>query len=171
MTAFTIAQTDGVAVVTFDLAGEPVNKLTRAVRTEFEELLARLRADETVRAVVFRSGKPDSFIAGADIEEFRRLQAQADRGDRSRADGQEMLQRVADFPKPVVAAIHGACLGGGLELALACHYRIATDHPKTLARPPRGAAGPAARAPAAASGCRGSSASGPRSTSSWPGRA
>jgi 3-hydroxyacyl-CoA dehydrogenase/enoyl-CoA hydratase/3-hydroxybutyryl-CoA epimerase len=130
MTAFSIAQTDGVAVVTFDLVDEPVNKLTRAVRTEFEEVLARLRADEKVRAVVFRSGKPDSFIAGADIEEFTRLQTQADLEVLSRG-GQEMLQRVADFPKPVIAAIHGACLGGGLELALACHYRIATDHAKT----------------------------------------
>ena len=80
--------------------------------------------------MVFSSGKPDTFIAGADIEEFTRLQTQAELEALSR-DGQEMLQRVADFPKPVIAAIHGACLGGGFELALACHYRIATDHPKT----------------------------------------
>ena len=76
------------------------------------------------------SGKPDTFIAGADIEEFVALPNQAAAEALSR-DGQAMLDRVAAFPKPVVAAIHGACLGGGLELALACHYRIATDHPKT----------------------------------------
>lgn len=130
MTAFTIVQTEGVAVVTFDLVDDPVNKLTASVRIEFEEVLARLRADEKVRAVVFRSGKPESFIAGADIEEFTRLQSQPELEALSRG-GQEMLHRVADFPKPIIAAIHGACLGGGFELALACHYRIATDHPKT----------------------------------------
>ena len=80
--------------------------------------------------MVIRSGKPDTFIAGADIEEFTRLSTREE-FERLSREGQEMLQRVADFPKPVVAAINGACLGGGLELALACHYRIATDHPKT----------------------------------------
>ena len=83
-----------------------------------------------IRAVVLISGKPDNFIAGADIEEFTALTTQAD-AERLSFEGQEMVSRVETLPKPVVAAIHGACLGGGLELALACHYRIATDHPKT----------------------------------------
>ncbi len=130
MTAFTTENESGIAIITFDLEGEPVNKLTAAVRDEFTALLARLRADTSVRAIIFQSGKPDNFIAGADIEEFTQLTTQAELESMSRA-GQEMLFAVADSPKPIVAAIHGACLGGGLELALACQYRICTDHPKT----------------------------------------
>jgi len=83
-----------------------------------------------IRAVVLISGKSDSFIAGADIEEFTALTTQAE-AERLSFEGQEMVSRVETLPKPVVAAIHGACLGGGLELALACPYRVATDHPKT----------------------------------------
>ncbi|HXE56825.1 MAG TPA: fatty acid oxidation complex subunit alpha FadJ [Gemmatimonadales bacterium] len=128
--AVRIAVENGVAVLTLDLPGEPVNKLTAGVKRELEEAFARLRGDPAVRAVVLISGKPDIFIAGADIDEFTRLRGQAEAEELSR-EGQAMLQRVEDYPKPVVAAIHGACLGGGLELALACHYRVATDHPKT----------------------------------------
>ena len=84
----------------------------------------------TIRGVVLISGKPDTFIAGADIEELTALTTQAE-AERLSFEGQEMVSRVETLPKPVVAAIHGACLGGGLELALACHYRVATDHPKT----------------------------------------
>ncbi|MBA3260537.1 MAG: fatty acid oxidation complex subunit alpha FadJ [Gemmatimonadales bacterium] len=130
MSAFTTTLDESVALVTFDLPGEPVNKLSNAVKVEFEALLIRLRDDAEVRAVVLISGKPDSFIAGADIEEFTALTTQAE-AERLSFEGQEMVSRVEILPKPVVAAIHGACLGGGLELALACHYRIATDHPKT----------------------------------------
>jgi 3-hydroxyacyl-CoA dehydrogenase/enoyl-CoA hydratase/3-hydroxybutyryl-CoA epimerase len=131
MPAFTTTTDNGIAVVTFDLPGEPVNKLTSAVRSEIEALLARLRDDSSVRAVVLISGKPDNFIAGADIEEFTAIASQ-DVAERLSFEGQETVSRVETFHKPVVAAIHGACLGGGLEVALACHYRIATDHPKTL---------------------------------------
>jgi 3-hydroxyacyl-CoA dehydrogenase/enoyl-CoA hydratase/3-hydroxybutyryl-CoA epimerase len=121
---------NGIAVVTFDLPGEPVNKLTMGVRSELEGLLARLRDDPSVRAVVLISGKADNFIAGADIEEFTAIKSQ-DAAERLSFEGQETVSRVETFHKPIIAAIHGACLGGGLELALACHYRIATDHPKT----------------------------------------
>jgi len=121
---------DGIAIVAFDLPGEPVNKLSDAVKVEFEALLIRLRDDTAIRAAVLLSGKPDSFIAGADIEEFTALTTET-AAERLSFEGQEMMSRVETLPKPVVAAIHGACLGAGLELALACHYRIATDHPKT----------------------------------------
>ncbi len=131
MSAFDISMEDGVAVVVFDLPGELVNKLSSAVKIEFEALLIRLRDDAAARALVLISGKRDSFIAGADIEEFSALTTQSE-AERLSAEGQEMVNRVEAFPKPVVAAIHGACLGGGLELALACHYRVATDHPKTM---------------------------------------
>jgi 3-hydroxyacyl-CoA dehydrogenase / enoyl-CoA hydratase / 3-hydroxybutyryl-CoA epimerase len=130
MSAFTTQNQDGIAVVTLDLPGEPVNKLSAAARIELEALLIGLRDDTSVRAVVLISGKPDNFIAGADIEELTALTSQ-DAAERLSFEGQETVSRVETFHKPIVAAIHGACLGGGLELVLACHYRIATDHPKT----------------------------------------
>ncbi len=130
MTAFTTTTDNGIAVVTLDLPGEPVNKFNTGVAAEWEELLERLRGDSAVKAVVVISGKPDSFIAGADIEEFTRLASQTD-AEALSGRGQELMQRVEQFPKPIVAAIHGACLGGGYELALACHWRVATDSPKT----------------------------------------
>jgi 3-hydroxyacyl-CoA dehydrogenase/enoyl-CoA hydratase/3-hydroxybutyryl-CoA epimerase len=130
MSAFGTDMRGGVAVVTFNLPNEPVNKISQAVGWELEELLDRLARDEVVKAIVLRSGKPDVFIAGADIEEFIRLRT-PDEATRLSRDGQLLMQKVADSTKPVVAAIHGACLGGGLELALACHYRVASEHPKT----------------------------------------
>lgn len=121
---------DGVAVVVLDLQGHPVNVISRAVKDEFIACFAALADDARVRAVAFLSGKPDNFIAGADIEEFVRLGSAAE-AERLAADGQEMLERIARFAKPIVVGIHGSCLGGGLEFALACHYRVATDHAKT----------------------------------------
>jgi 3-hydroxyacyl-CoA dehydrogenase/enoyl-CoA hydratase/3-hydroxybutyryl-CoA epimerase len=128
--ALTTSLHDAIAVLTLDLPGEPVNKLNGAVKGELEQAFQRLTGDPAVKAVVLISGKPDVFIAGADIEEFTRLSTREE-FERLSREGQEMVQRLEDFPKPIVAAIHGACLGGGLELALACHYRICTDHPKT----------------------------------------
>jgi 3-hydroxyacyl-CoA dehydrogenase / enoyl-CoA hydratase / 3-hydroxybutyryl-CoA epimerase len=128
--AFTTTIENGVAVVSFDLPGEPVNKLNTAVKTELEALLGRLREDPLTRAVVLISGKADTFIAGADIEEFTAIRSQTE-AERLSFEGQETVSRLETFHKPIVAAINGACLGGGLEVALACHYRIATDHPKT----------------------------------------
>jgi 3-hydroxyacyl-CoA dehydrogenase/enoyl-CoA hydratase/3-hydroxybutyryl-CoA epimerase len=130
MTALSLSLHGSTAVLTIDLTGEPVNKLNAAVKREFEAALERLRGDAAVKAVVIISGKPDTFIAGADIEEFTRLSTREEFTRLSR-EGQEMLQRLDDFPKPVLCAINGACLGGGLELALACDWRIATDHAKT----------------------------------------
>jgi 3-hydroxyacyl-CoA dehydrogenase/enoyl-CoA hydratase/3-hydroxybutyryl-CoA epimerase len=121
---------DGVAVVVLDTPGAPVNVISRAVKDEMYATLTALERDAAVRAVAFFSGKADNFIAGADIEEFVRLKTAAEAEQLSR-DGQALLDRVASFSKPLVAGIHGACLGGGLEFALACRYRVATDHPKT----------------------------------------
>jgi 3-hydroxyacyl-CoA dehydrogenase/enoyl-CoA hydratase/3-hydroxybutyryl-CoA epimerase len=130
MAIFTWDVKDGVAVVTLDTPGASVNVISRTVKEEMYEMLAALERDASVKAVAFFSGKPDNFIAGADIEEFVQLKSAADAEQLAR-DGQALLDRVATFPKPIVAGIHGACLGGGLEFALACRYRVATDHPKT----------------------------------------
>jgi enoyl-CoA hydratase/carnithine racemase len=128
--ALRIAVEGGIAVITFDLPGESVNKVNRAVKDELLATFDRLERDPAVRAVVLISGKRDTFIAGADIEEFLEIKTAGD-AERLSRDGQTMLDRV-ERGKPVIAAIHGACLGGGLEAVLACAYRVATDHPKTV---------------------------------------
>ena len=129
--ALTTTVEDGVAVVTLDLPGESINKFSRAVRNEFAAALTNLESDPSVRAMVMISGKPDIFVAGADIQEFVAVRT-AEEATRLSREGQKLLDRVAASQKPVVAAIHGACLGGGLEMVLACHYRVASDHPKTV---------------------------------------
>ena len=122
---------DGVAVITIDLSNEPVNKFNRAVKEEFVALFDRLERDLNIRAAVLLSGKKDSWIAGADIEEFLELKTAAD-AERMSHEGQLLLDSIERMRTPMVCAIHGACLGGALEVALAAPYRIATDHPKTI---------------------------------------
>src|SRR5437879_4646901 len=121
---------DGIATVVLDLKSQPVNVSSRAVKDEFLACFAALAGDPSVKAVAFFSGKAENFIAGADIEEFLTLSSAAE-AERLSADGQDMLDRLARFPKPIGVGIHGGCLGGGFEFALACHSRLATDHPKT----------------------------------------
>jgi len=129
--ALSVEVVDGIAVITFDLPNESVNKLSRAVKDEFVALLSRLEQDTTVHGAVLISGKPDVWIAGADIEEFLQLKTATD-AERLSRDGQMLLDSMERLRIPVIAAIHGACLGGGLEAALACRYRIGTDHSKTI---------------------------------------
>ncbi|HEX9730322.1 MAG TPA: 3-hydroxyacyl-CoA dehydrogenase NAD-binding domain-containing protein [Gemmatimonadales bacterium] len=126
----TVTYDGAIARAVIDLPGEPVNKITKGMREEFDDLLNALAANRQVKAVVLISGKPDTFIAGADIDEFTALGSRGEAHDLVRA-GQELVNRFGDLGKPVVAAIHGACLGGGLETALACAYRVATDDDKT----------------------------------------
>ncbi len=129
--ALTTEIQDGVAVITIDLPNEPVNKFNRAVKEEFIALFDRLEHDLNIRAAVLLSGKKDSWIAGADIEEFLELKTAAD-AERMSQDGQLLLDSIERMRTPLVCAIHGACLGGALEVALAAPYRIATEHPKTV---------------------------------------
>jgi len=127
--ALTYRVEDGVAVITFDQPGERVNTLSPDVRAEFERMLDRAREDAAVKAVVFISGKKDNFIAGAKIDYLQKLTTAQDAEKVSR-DAQQGFSRLEALPKPVVAAIHGSALGGGLEWALACTYRIAADSPR-----------------------------------------
>ncbi len=122
---------DGIAVLAMDLVGEPVNKITRAVRESMMELFDRIDRDDTIKGAVLISGKPDTFLAGADIEEFTQLK-DAEDAERLSRDGQALVEHFEKSRVPFVAAIHGACLGGGLESVLACRWRIASDHPKTI---------------------------------------
>ena len=122
---------DGILVVTLDQPGDAVNKVDRALGAELERVLELTERDKTLRGVVISSGKPDIFIAGADIEQFLDFRVPLDAENASRF-GQRLLNLLERSRIPVVAAIHGACLGGGLELSLACRYRVCTDHPKTV---------------------------------------
>jgi 3-hydroxyacyl-CoA dehydrogenase/enoyl-CoA hydratase/3-hydroxybutyryl-CoA epimerase len=127
----TTARDADVLVVTLDVPGAPVNTLGPQVADAFAALMDDVERDETVRAVVLLSGKADSWIAGADIEQFAEVRVAAD-GEALSRRGHELLARLEGLRAPAVAAVHGACLGGGLEVALACAYRVATDHPKTV---------------------------------------
>ena len=119
---------DGLAVLTFDLPGEKVNKFSAAVVSELADVLVRLTREARVRALVIRSGKPEIFIAGADVREF--ATTPPEEAATAVARVQALFEQLANLPYPTVAAINGACLGGGTEFALACDYRLMSDGPK-----------------------------------------
>jgi 3-hydroxyacyl-CoA dehydrogenase/enoyl-CoA hydratase/3-hydroxybutyryl-CoA epimerase len=120
---------DGVVVVTIDRSGQSVNALSQDMLIELDTLLERLAIDPPT-AVVFRSGKPSGFVAGADISEFQEFDARGTVKD-ALFRGQQTLQKLAELPCATVAAIHGYCMGGGTELALACRYRVASSDAST----------------------------------------
>jgi 3-hydroxyacyl-CoA dehydrogenase/enoyl-CoA hydratase/3-hydroxybutyryl-CoA epimerase len=120
-----------VLVLTLDVPGDAVNKVTPALAGELQQVMADVDRDASVRACVIASGKRDSFVVGANIEQFLEFRREVDAARASQL-GQEVLNALASLRVPVVSAIHGACMGGGLELALACGYRICTDHAKTV---------------------------------------
>jgi len=122
---------DGLAIIRLNDPDRPVNVISAGLLREMGRLLDRLENGEGgVRAAVIVSEKKGTWIAGADIEEFKHFRTPADAETASRA-GHELLGRLERLRIPVVAAIDGAALGGGLETALACTYRIATDSPRT----------------------------------------
>jgi 3-hydroxyacyl-CoA dehydrogenase/enoyl-CoA hydratase/3-hydroxybutyryl-CoA epimerase len=120
----------GIARVELNLPGKKVNLLTPALLDELDRTVESIRSDPKVRGALFLSGKPDQFIAGAEIDAesfIHSPEVGVLYGNRGRA----VLDHLASLSVPTLALIHGACLGGGAELALACRYRIATDHRKT----------------------------------------
>lgn len=127
--AITAIVEDGIAVLTLDVPGASVNIISRAVKDELRRTFDELERNSEIRAAVLLSGK-DGFVAGADIEEFLHWKTAADAEAASR-EGHGLLDRLEHLRTPVVAAVHGACVGGGTEAILACAYRIATDHPRT----------------------------------------
>ncbi|MDB5309003.1 MAG: fadJ [Gemmataceae bacterium] len=119
----------GVATVSFDVQGSPVNIFNDEVVRELQEVVGRLER-QPPRVVVFRSGKPSGFLAGADLRRIQQIQTEEEvRG--VLAAGHELFDRIERLPCPTVAVIHGPCLGGGLEFALACRYRLARDDAQT----------------------------------------
>ncbi|GAB3383098.1 3-hydroxyacyl-CoA dehydrogenase NAD-binding domain-containing protein [Lysobacter fragariae] len=120
---------DGVLVLAFDRAEASVNTFAQAVLIELDSLLERLALDPP-KGLVVRSAKTSGFVAGADIKEFAEFDAKGTVGDAIRR-GQQVFQRLAELPCPTVAAIHGFCMGGGTEIALACRYRVASSDSST----------------------------------------
>ena len=119
----------GIATLTFDKPGAAVNTLSAQALVELNVALDTLTAAPP-KALVIRSGKASGFIAGADVEEFRTV-ANADAAVAIVRRGWDTFNRLASVPFPTLALIRGFCLGGGLELALACRYRVAVDVPST----------------------------------------
>ena len=129
-THFNLTIQDGIATLCFDMQNEKVNKLSQVVLQELKEVIENVKLNTSIKVLLLTSGKENIFIAGADISEIKTMD--------DKDDIYNLLVRVdtifGDFeqlPFPTVAVINGACMGGGLELALCCNYRIATSATKT----------------------------------------
>ena len=120
---------EGVITLTLDRADSSVNAICRAVLDELEQIVERL-AINLPTGVIIHSAKPSGFAVGADIHEFVEY-AKQDSVRENIEHGQRVYEALARLPCPTVAAVHGACLGGGTELILACRLRIAADDEKT----------------------------------------
>lgn len=124
-----IKEESGIIVAVFDKAGESANSLSAEVMAEFGEILDQLDK-QPPKGLIVRSGKEAGFIAGADIEEFSQLDS-AEKGRALVTRGWNLFNRLAAVPYPTLALVRGHCLGGGLELALACRYLLAVDESGT----------------------------------------
>ena len=127
---------DGIATITWDMPGRTMNVLNEASMTAYAEALDKALKDESVKGIILTSGKAD-FIAGADLD----MLLNVDTSDATKlmeqfSQLQRMFPRQETGGKPMVAAINGTALGGGFEICLACHHRVASDNPKAqLPRP------------------------------------
>ena len=120
---------DKIAVLTID--HPPVNSFNKQVVMELDQAIDQLLADDEVKAIVITGGGTNAFVAGADIPEIKALLDQPEEGYAAAREfierGQGLTLKIEKATKPVIAAINGFCLGGGLELAMACHVRICSD--------------------------------------------
>ncbi|XP_012225158.1 trifunctional enzyme subunit alpha, mitochondrial isoform X2 [Linepithema humile] len=127
---FKCKNVNDVAVITIDSPGVKVNTLSKELMAEVEGLLNEIQSDPAVNSAVIISGKPGNFIAGADITMLQAVKDE-ESGYELMKDGHRIFDKIANSSKPIVAAINGTCLGGGLEVALACHYRLAVNNNQT----------------------------------------
>jgi len=125
-----IEKRDGIAIIWMDEENSKINKIGPDMIDTFNPMMDELEKDPAVKAAVMISRKKD-FIAGADIEAFANVKKEGDWQPIAKK-GHEILNRIQNSKKPVVAAINGACMGAGLEIALACSARVASDNPKTV---------------------------------------
>lgn len=114
----------GVATVTINRP-DKLNALNAQVMDDLDHFFEKAEREESIRGVILTGAGPKSFVAGADIAKFRELDGASGKAFADR--GQAVFNRIENLPKPVIAAVNGFALGGGSELALACHLRIASD--------------------------------------------
>ncbi|TDR16828.1 3-hydroxyacyl-CoA dehydrogenase NAD-binding domain-containing protein [Marinicella litoralis] len=131
MAYYTLIKENNTATIWMDQPGSEVNTLSVKMLDDFSSLLDQIEQDDEIKAAVLISKKDNCFIAGADIKDLMSIKDSKEVENLSR-EGNKILSRLAQLKKPVIAAINGACLGGGLEVAMACHYRIASTDKKTV---------------------------------------
>ncbi|XP_041950617.1 hydroxyacyl-CoA dehydrogenase trifunctional multienzyme complex subunit alpha a [Alosa sapidissima] len=122
---------DDVAVVRINDPSSKVNTLSKQMQAEMTEVMGEIWGNSAVKSAVLISSKPGCFIAGADINMIQACNSAGEVTTLSQ-EGQKMFEKIEKSPIPIVAAINGSCLGGGLEFALACQYRVATKSKKTI---------------------------------------
>ena len=120
----------GIHTVSLNVPDRPMNVLDRSVMTELEQIVSDLETRTDVKLLVIRSGKESGFLAGADVNAIANIES-AEHASRLIEDGQLLFQRLEWLSVPKIVVIHGPCLGGGLEMSLACDYRIARDNSST----------------------------------------
>lgn len=121
----------GIAYLTINVPDEKVNILSFEVLQQLSKILEGLQNNRDIKALVIKSGKSDTFIAGANLHEFETGFSDPTFIEKALNAGQSAFRKLEALPFPTIAVIHGICVGGGLELALACKYRLVSDHPKT----------------------------------------
>jgi 3-hydroxyacyl-CoA dehydrogenase/enoyl-CoA hydratase/3-hydroxybutyryl-CoA epimerase len=127
-----VRSNDGIMHVTIDKPEASVNAFSASVLAELDTLLTEIESSAgQIKGVLFKSGKPGNFIAGADIKEMSSITTK-DQARATAKKGQDLFARLERLPMPTVAAISGSCLGGGLEFAMACKFRVADDDRKTV---------------------------------------
>ena len=127
--AFRIDREGDLAVIWFDLPGEKVNKFSSAVMMEFATVVDAMEKSADIRRIVLASAKPSIFIAGADVSEFSKATSPEQAKEYTRF-GQQVFHRWSKLPQVTVAAINGAAVGGGCEIAINCDWRVMSDSPK-----------------------------------------
>jgi 3-hydroxyacyl-CoA dehydrogenase/enoyl-CoA hydratase/3-hydroxybutyryl-CoA epimerase/3-hydroxyacyl-CoA dehydrogenase/enoyl-CoA hydratase/3-hydroxybutyryl-CoA epimerase/enoyl-CoA isomerase len=121
----------GIATLTFDQPGSRANTLGLAILGELEAQVGELEKRKDIKGLILRSGKPGMFIAGADLRELGSARGGAEVARSLVKRGLGVIGRIEVLPYPTIAAIEGACMGGGLELSLGFDFRLASTHPKT----------------------------------------
>ena len=131
---------DGIALITFDVPGKSMNTISGAVMDELHQLITQIRSDAAIAGAIIASGKSSGFCAGFDLNEISKLAGDPNAEISSDDDFKALFERTFALSKlyreletcgkPVACAIEGLAMGGGLELALACHYRVVADNPK-----------------------------------------